>query len=168
MIIEINKDIDKYKESVVLGLTAKQLIYSILSVIVGGSVVFLLYPYVGLTVSAYIAIPAVAPIALTGFYSYHGMSFIQKMRLKFHFAFGNKALAYESTEGEKVIQKIRMDGEMEKKKKAKGRHKGKDRSGAGRKEFDEKKNSMLGAVILTVVLCILLFAFAIFYKFFMR
>ena len=93
MIIEINKDIDKYKESVVLGLTAKQLIYSILSVVVGGSVVFLLYPYVGLTISAYIAIPAVAPIALTGFYSYHGMSFMQKMRLKLHFAFGNKALA---------------------------------------------------------------------------
>ena len=67
-----------------------------------------------------------------------------------------------------MIQKIRMDGEMEKKKQAKGRHKGKDRSGAGRKEFDEKKNSMLGAVILTVVLCILLFAFAIFYKFFMQ
>ncbi len=35
----------------------------------------------------------------TGFYSYHGMSFLQKMRLKLHFAFGNKALAYESTEG---------------------------------------------------------------------
>ncbi len=167
MIIEINKDIDKYKESVVLGLTAKQLIYSILSVIVGGSVVFLLYPYVGLTVSAYIAIPAVAPIALTGFYSYHGMSFIQKMRLKLHFAFGNKALAYESTEGEKVIQKIRMDEEMEKKKKAKGRHKGKDRNGADG-DIQASKKSMLGMVILTVVLCILLFAFAIFYKFFMR
>ena len=27
MVIEINKDIDKYQESVVMGLTAKQLIY---------------------------------------------------------------------------------------------------------------------------------------------
>ena len=36
MVIEINKNIDNYKESVVLGLTAKQLVYSLASVIVGG------------------------------------------------------------------------------------------------------------------------------------
>ena len=29
MIIEVNKDIDRYKETVVLGLTARQLIFSI-------------------------------------------------------------------------------------------------------------------------------------------
>lgn len=29
MVIEINKDIDRYKESVVMGLTAKQLIFSV-------------------------------------------------------------------------------------------------------------------------------------------
>lgn len=69
MVIEVNKDIDRYKESVVLGLTARQLIYSIVSVVIGGGIVLLVYPYVGLTTSAYIAIPVVAPIALTGFYS---------------------------------------------------------------------------------------------------
>ena len=42
MVIEINKNIDNYKESVVLGLTAKQLIYSLASVIVGGGIVLLL------------------------------------------------------------------------------------------------------------------------------
>ena len=31
MIIEINKDIEKYQESVAMGLTAKQLVYSILA-----------------------------------------------------------------------------------------------------------------------------------------
>ena len=31
MVIEINKDIDRYKESVVMGLTAKQLIFSVAS-----------------------------------------------------------------------------------------------------------------------------------------
>nr|WP_242837111.1 PrgI family protein [Eubacterium xylanophilum] len=40
-----------------MGLTARQLIFG----------------YMGVTVSAYIAIPAVAPIALSGFYSYNGM-----------------------------------------------------------------------------------------------
>ncbi len=41
----------------------------------------LTYPYVGLTTSAYIAIPVVAPIALTGFYSYNGMTFVEMMKL---------------------------------------------------------------------------------------
>lgn len=51
MVIDINKNIDNYKETVVLGLTAKQLIYSILSVAVGGGIVLLLYQKVGRTVS---------------------------------------------------------------------------------------------------------------------
>ena len=46
MVIEVNKDIDRYKESVVLGLTARQLIYSIISVLMGGGIVLLVYPYV--------------------------------------------------------------------------------------------------------------------------
>ncbi|TGX98840.1 PrgI family protein [Hominisplanchenecus murintestinalis] len=106
MIIEVNKDIDRYKESVCLGLTARQLIFSIASVVVGGGIVLLLYRYVELTVSAYIAIPAVAPIALSGFYSYNGMTFMQMMKQKIHFAFRNKPLAYISTEGEQEIVQI--------------------------------------------------------------
>ena len=43
MIIEINKDIDRYQESVALGLTARQLIFSVASVAVGGGLVLLLY-----------------------------------------------------------------------------------------------------------------------------
>ena len=66
MVIEINKDIDRYQESVAMGLTAKQLVFSIASVIVGGGIVLLLYRYIGLTGSAYVAIPCVAPIALGG------------------------------------------------------------------------------------------------------
>ena len=49
MVIEVNKNIDNYKESVVLGLTGRQLIFSIISLIVGGGIVLLTYPYVGLT-----------------------------------------------------------------------------------------------------------------------
>lgn len=41
MVIEINKDIDRYQESVAMGLTAKQLVFSIASVIVGGGIVLL-------------------------------------------------------------------------------------------------------------------------------
>lgn len=46
--VEINRDIDKFKESVVLGLTAKQLIASVLSILVGGTIVVLTYKKVGL------------------------------------------------------------------------------------------------------------------------
>ncbi|MCM1159521.1 MAG: PrgI family protein [Clostridium sp.] len=126
MVIEISKDVENYKETVVLGLTAKQLIYSVLSVIVGGGIVLLLYKKVGLTTSAYIAIPAVTPIAMTGFYSYNGLSFLEMMKLKLHFAFGNRALAYVSTEGEDVIRDIRrqeMMADKKEKKKQKGRQK---------------------------------------------
>lgn len=45
MVIEVNKDIDRYQESVAMGLTARQLIFSIASVVVGGGIVLLLYKY---------------------------------------------------------------------------------------------------------------------------
>ena len=128
MIIEVNKDIQNYKESVVLGLTARQLIFSAVSLVVGGGIVLLSYPYVGLTTSAYIAIPAVAPIALSGFYSYNGMTFMEMMKRKLHFAFFNRTLTYVSTEGEQNIRTVRMEEEAEKKKKAKrkGRNRKRD------------------------------------------
>ena len=64
MNISINKDIERYKESIVMGLTAKQLIYSVIALALGAGIVLSTYKYVGLTVSVYIAIPVVAPIAL--------------------------------------------------------------------------------------------------------
>ena len=90
MVIEVNKDIDRYQESVAMGLTARQLIFSIASVVVGGGIVLLLYKYIGLTGSAYVAIPCVAPIALGGFYSFNGMNFYEYMGKKLHFMFGNR------------------------------------------------------------------------------
>lgn len=124
LVIEINKDIQKYKESVALGLTAKQLIFSLVSIVVGGLIVLLTYKYVGLTTSAYIAIPVVAPIALSGFYSFNGMSFMEMIRLRMHFLFHNQALTFHSSEGEMVISKIRQEeaiAEKKNRKKAKGK-----------------------------------------------
>jgi len=104
MVIEISRDIEQYKESVVFGLTAKQLIYSIVSVGIGGGLVLLLYQYIGLTASAYVAIPVVAPIALGGFYTYNGMSFKEVMKRKIQMLFFNRALTYISTEGETEVK----------------------------------------------------------------
>ncbi len=109
MVIEINKDIDRYQESVALGLSAKQLIFSIASVVVGGAIVLLSYRYIGLTGAAYVAIPCVAPIALGGFYSYNGMDFYEYMGKKIRFIFSNKPLVYQSTEGELAIREYGME-----------------------------------------------------------
>ena len=136
MVIEVNKDIDRCKESVVLGLTARQLIYSIVSVVIGGGIVLLVYPYVGLTTSAYIAIPVIAPIALTGFYSYNGMTFMEMMKRKLHFSFGNKALTYVSTESADAIRKVRLEEEITGKKKGSFLN-GKDKPVSGRKQKEE-------------------------------
>ena len=115
MHIEVNRDLDKFKESVVLGLSARQLIYSVIAIALGSGIVLLVYPYVGLTVAAYIAVPVVAPIALTGFYSYHGMTFIEMMKLKIHFSGRQPALSYESTEDEEELERLLRE-EMELKK----------------------------------------------------
>lgn len=102
-----------------MGLTAKQLIFSIASVVVGGGIVLLLYKYIGLTGSAYVAIPCVAPIALGGFYSFNGMSFYEYMGKKLHFMFANKALTYVSTEGEPMIKAFELEQTEQVKKKGK-------------------------------------------------
>ncbi len=96
MIIEINKDIEKYQESVAMGLSAKQLVYSILALISGCLIVFLLYGKIGLTFSCYVAVPIVAPIALCGFYSYNGMGFREVFTRYMKSIFGNKALVFQS------------------------------------------------------------------------
>ncbi len=79
MVIEVNKDIDRYQESVAMGLTARQLDifhckrsgrwrYRPSSLQVYWSYGF-----------CYLAIPCVAPIALGGFYSFNGMNFYEYM-----------------------------------------------------------------------------------------
>ena len=130
MNIAINKDIEKYQESVILGLTAKQLIFSVISIIVGGGIVLLTYKYVGLTVSVYIAIPAVAPLALNGFYESQGMSFMEMFTRKLKLIFANRPLLYSSEESEEMIKDLRLEEENKakletKKSKDKNKKKGK-------------------------------------------
>lgn len=160
MVIEINKDIDRYQESVAMGLTAKQLIFSIVSIVVGGGIVLLLYKYIGLTGSAYVAIPCVAPIALGGFYSFNGMSFYEYMGKKLHFMFANKALTYVSTEGEPTIKVFELEQTEQVKKKGKKAETEITTSESAVKKQEEfeamkkkTRNMLLGlvAVIVTVV-----------------
>ena len=165
MVIEINKDIDRYQETVALGLTAKQLLFSAASVVVGGGMVLLLYKYIGLTGAAYVAIPCVAPIALGGFYSFNGMSFYEYMGKKLHFMFHNKALPYVSTEGELAIKVYEqsLNNTSKKKKSKKGAEVEVTDATKNQEEFEamkrKTKNILLGmiAVIIAAVAGVAIF-----------
>lgn len=126
LIIEINKDIEKYQESVAMGLSAKQLVYSILALGSGCGIVFLLYEKIGLTFSCYVAVPIVAPIALCGFYSYNGMDFREVFTRYMKSIFRNKALVFQSSGYREMRAEIRASEEAEKReavRKAKGERK---------------------------------------------
>ena len=114
MIIEINKDIEKYQESVAMGLSAKQLAYSILALGSGCIIVFLLYEKIGLTFSCYVAVPVVAPIALCGFYSYNGMGFREVFTRYMKSIFRNKALVFQSGGYREMTAEIRAREEAAK------------------------------------------------------
>ena len=109
MVIEINKDIERYKETLVMGLTTKQFVFSAASILTGGGIILAIYPFAGLTVSVYVAAPVIVPIALGGFYSYNGMGFYEVMRRKIQMAFKNRPLLYRSTEGTEMIQEQYLD-----------------------------------------------------------
>ena len=113
MIIEINKDIEKYQESVAMGLSAKQLVYSILALGSGCIIVFLLYEKIGLTFSCYVAVPVVAPIALCGFYSYNGMGFREVFTRYMRSIFRNKTLVFKSSGYREMVSEIKAKEEAE-------------------------------------------------------
>lgn len=167
MVIEINKDIDKYQESVVMGLTAKQLVFSIASVVVGAGIVLLTYKYIGLTGSAYVAIPCVAPIALGGFYTFNGMSFYEYMGKKIHFMIGNKPLLYVSTESEAAIKQLSVESDT-KNKKAEKEDDPTDADSVMKKqeEFETSKKKMMKMLIGLVAGIVLVVAGLFAYKFF--
>ena len=127
MIIEINKDIDRYQESVVMGLTVKQLFYAALSLMVGAGMVLLLQKQIGLTMAAYVTVPVVAPLALQGFYQYNGMSFMEVMKRKVFFAFRNRPLLYVSEEVSPMKETYKKRKQYGSRQKKSERRKGKDK-----------------------------------------
>lgn len=109
MTIEINKDIERYTESFLLGLTLKQSVYSGLSLLSGCLVVFLLYEKIGMTFSCYIAVPVVAPIALCGFYTYNSMSFPEILTKYLQNIFRNRWLLYHADEYQEEMEEYKKE-----------------------------------------------------------
>lgn len=166
MVIEINKDIDRYQETVALGLTARQLLFSVASVVVGGGLVLLLYKYIGLTGAAYVAISCVAPIALGGFYSYNGMNFYEYMGKKLQFMFHNKALTYVSTESEQTIKAYEAEQSItgKKKKAGKGAKPEVTDNTRNKEDFEAMKRKTKGILIGMIAAVVAAMAGLVIYK----
>lgn len=115
MDIELSEDLQYYKESFVMGLTVKQAFFSLLALGVGTAVVLLLYEKIGITLSCYVATPFVVPLALTGFYNYHGLSFWQFASKLLYFTFFNRPLLYCSTESVEGLKQLLLEENQEQK-----------------------------------------------------
>ena len=74
------------------------------------------------------------------------------MKLKMHFAFGNRALAYVSTEGEDVIRNIRQQ-EILADKKARKKQKGSQKMADNGADFRNAAKKMLLSVFLLLIMC---------------
>ena len=113
MTIQINKNLDNYKEKVVMGLTAKQLIHVIICIGICAGIVAGLHRFIGIMPAALLCFPIVAPIALNGFYEWNGLGFMESMKLRMHYMLHNQPLKYISeSESEKVIEDYRLKEEQ--------------------------------------------------------
>jgi len=150
MTIQINKNLDNYKEKVVFGLTAKQLIHVIIVAGICIGICLGLHRFIGIMGAAWLCFPIAAPIALNGFYEWNGLSFSESMKLRFMYMLKNRPLRYDSeTESEEVIRRYRLEEEatkraQEKKDKRKSKkQKNKDQGNKGIIKgllgFDKKK-----------------------------
>ena len=74
MEVKINKDIREFSESVFLGLSVRQLVFSALAIGVAVLLYFTLRSSLGTETVSWLCILGAAPFAAMGFVRYHGMS----------------------------------------------------------------------------------------------
>ena len=77
MEIKINKDIQKYKESLFLGLPLRQTVCSAAALGIAVGLFFLLRPALGTEGVSWVCLLGAAPFAASGFFNYHGMTLEQ-------------------------------------------------------------------------------------------
>ena len=73
--VRINKEVRDYQESIFFGLSLRQLVFSLLAVLVAVGVYFGLRSIVGSGEIGWICVLAAFPFALGGFFTYNGMTF---------------------------------------------------------------------------------------------
>ena len=73
MEIKINREIRDYHESMFMGLSLRQSIFSVLAIASAVGLYFWLQPVLGSEMVSWICVLGAAPFAVLGFVSYHGM-----------------------------------------------------------------------------------------------
>ena len=74
MEVRINKEVRNYQESILFGLSLRQLVFALLAVAVAVAVYFGLHQVMGTGEIGWVCILAAFPFALGGFFNYNGMT----------------------------------------------------------------------------------------------
>ena len=77
MEIKIPKEVHQHRETIFFGLSTRQFLCSVLAVGAAVGVYFALKGIVGQETASWLCILAAAPIAVTGFFRYNGLTFEQ-------------------------------------------------------------------------------------------
>lgn len=75
--IKIPKEVRKHKESIFFGLSARQFFCAVAAVILAAGVYLSLSSAIGKDTASWVCILTAAPVAVAGFFSYHGMTLEQ-------------------------------------------------------------------------------------------
>lgn len=73
MEIKINREIRDYHESMFMGLSLRQSVFSLLAILAAVGLYFWLKPTLGTEMVSWVCILGAVPFAVLGFVSYHGM-----------------------------------------------------------------------------------------------
>ncbi len=73
MEIKINREIRDYHESMFMGLSLRQSIFSVLAIASAVGLYFWVQPVLGAEITSWVCVLGAAPFAVLGFVSYHGM-----------------------------------------------------------------------------------------------
>ena len=77
MEIKIPKEVRQHKETIFFGLSVRQFVCAVLAVGMAVGMYFLLKTIAGAETASWACIVAAAPVAVTGFFQYNGMTFEQ-------------------------------------------------------------------------------------------
>ena len=81
MEIKIPKEVRQHKETIFFGLSVRQFVCAVLAVGTAVGVYFLLKTITGPETASWACIVAAAPVAVTGFFQYNGMTFEQFVKI---------------------------------------------------------------------------------------
>lgn len=121
--IEINKDIEEFKDDFAKGLSLRECVYVVATVIAGAGTYLLSNKGAGIpsNISVYMTLAACAPVALCGFYKKNGMYFAEIIKRYIKVAFARPSV-YQTDYLEKAKELKQLEKSKEKKR-VKGRKK---------------------------------------------